>query len=130
MERQLLLQFYRWLMSLSLPRIKRVQFSDRWISLIFLWSVLCDRPMSWACRRENWPSELAFAQLPSSSTLSRRLRSVSVQDWSARCATGGDARETWFASSGGTSTRSTSDHWIEVSPHASGKGIVAQAIRD
>ena len=50
----------------------RVQYSDRIIALVFLWAVLHDRPISWACRSmPGWCR-------PSSSTMSRRLRTASV----------------------------------------------------
>jgi len=46
---------------------------------VFLWAVVHDRPISWACELRNWPSELAYRGLPSQSTMSRRLRGASVQ---------------------------------------------------
>jgi hypothetical protein len=41
----------------------------------WFWAVLHDRPVSWACRRENWPSGKQYDQPPSAATMSRRLRS-------------------------------------------------------
>lgn len=46
----------------------------------WLWSVLHDRPISWACRRENWPIHQRRFALPSNTTMSRRLRSDGVRD--------------------------------------------------
>ena len=57
----------------------RVQFSDRAIVLAFLWAVLHDRPVSWACGPQNWPVAEAWQRRPSPSTLSRRLRRPAVQ---------------------------------------------------
>jgi hypothetical protein len=54
------------------------QFSDATIVIVYLWSVLWGRPVSWACRRENWPKNFDWPCLPSSSTMSRRLRSIGV----------------------------------------------------
>lgn len=53
-------------------------FSDEWIVKVFYWSVIHDRPISWACQRRNWPLYLRRYRLPSSTTMSRRLRSPSV----------------------------------------------------
>ena len=61
------------------PRLKRVQYSDAVIVLVSLWAVLHERPVSWACRRRNWPGELPWCGLPSGATMSRRLRTLSVQ---------------------------------------------------
>src|SRR5437763_16007670 len=39
---------------------------------VYLWAAVHDRPTSWACRREHWPAEFAFARrLPSQSVVSR-----------------------------------------------------------
>jgi hypothetical protein len=53
-------------------------FSDEDVVKVFYWSVIHDRPISWACQRRNWPLYLRRQQLPSNSTMSRRLRSASV----------------------------------------------------
>lgn len=53
-------------------------FSDHEIVKVFYWSVIHDRPVSWACQRRNWPAPLRRRRLPSNSTMSRRLRSASV----------------------------------------------------
>ena len=41
---------------------------------VYLWSVLNDRPVDWACRRENWCGVRPPAALPDQSRMSRRLR--------------------------------------------------------
>jgi len=55
-------------------------FSDEDIALVYYWSVIHDRPVSWACCRKNWPIHLRKRkrQLPSQSTMSRRMRKPSV----------------------------------------------------
>jgi hypothetical protein len=53
-------------------------FSDEEIVKVFYWSVIHDRPVSWACQRRNWPLHLRRRPLPSNTTMSRRLRSASV----------------------------------------------------
>jgi Transposase DDE domain len=57
---------------------KGKQFSDAAIVITYLWAVLWDRPVSWACRSENWPAAWRWQRLPSPSTMSRRLKSIGV----------------------------------------------------
>src|SRR5262245_15443121 len=79
MEAQLFKTLYQLVHSLDhTPRGKRQQFADRWVVLVFLWSVLHHRPRCWACDERNWPRELD-TPLISPSRLSRRLRTVGVQ---------------------------------------------------
>jgi len=54
-------------------------YSDAVIVKTWLWAVLHDRPVSWACEACNWPIYQRHWQLPSESTMSRRLRSSGVQ---------------------------------------------------
>jgi hypothetical protein len=56
----------------------RFDFSDEDIVKVYYWSVIWDRPTSWACHRKNWPLHLRKRPLPSPATMSRRLRSPSV----------------------------------------------------
>ena len=78
MEAQLYRKVYQHIMSVAhLPRQKYIQFSDQRIVLVYVWAVLHDRAVTWACKRRNWPKEM-FEELPSDTTLSRRLRSLSV----------------------------------------------------
>lgn len=60
------------------PTPTRFDFSDEDIVKVYYWSVICDRPTSWACRRPNWPLHLRKRALPSPATMSRRLRSPTV----------------------------------------------------
>jgi hypothetical protein len=62
------------------PRRKRVRFNDAIILLVALWAILHDRPICWACRAQNWPAgQPPWAALPSPATMSRRLRTLSLQ---------------------------------------------------
>ena len=56
----------------------QVTFPHVRVVLVFLWAVLHDRPVSWACRQENWPDREDWPK-PSASTMSRRLRRPQVQ---------------------------------------------------
>lgn len=78
MEAQLYASLYKMVGSLAHPRQRRTQFNDRIIVIVYLWSVLHDRPVCWACDPANWGRRADF-ELPSDSTMSRRLRTVSAQ---------------------------------------------------
>jgi hypothetical protein len=41
---------------------------------VYLWAALFDRPISWACKRDNWRPRTRPAELPNQSTMSRRTR--------------------------------------------------------
>jgi hypothetical protein len=75
MERQLWPKLYQLLRTAGKHHDRRgKQFSDSWIAVVYMWSVLHDRPISWACDPDNWRGEsLAPLNLPSPSTMSRRL---------------------------------------------------------
>lgn len=60
-------------------RFASSRYSDEAICGVYWWAVVHDRPVSWACRSENWPAELARRGLPSQPTMSRRLRSAAVE---------------------------------------------------
>jgi hypothetical protein len=53
-------------------------YSDEDIVKVYYWSVIHDRPVSWACSRSNWPIHLRKQKPPSPPTMSRRLRSPAV----------------------------------------------------
>jgi hypothetical protein len=79
MEHQLWKAIVAVLLALDKPRTpSRFGFSDEDIVKVFYWSVICDRPTSWACRKEHWPLHLRKRPLPSAATMSRRLRSPAV----------------------------------------------------
>jgi hypothetical protein len=58
----------------------RCVYMDQEILRVTLWGILHDRPMSWACRPENWPAELRPARLPDDSTVSRRWKSPTLRN--------------------------------------------------
>lgn len=79
MEHQLWKSIVALLATLDKPRTPTCfDFTDDDIVKVYYWSVLCDRPTSWACRKEHWPIHLRKRPLPSAATMSRRLRSPSV----------------------------------------------------
>lgn len=45
---------------------------------VLLWACLHDRPVSWACKPNNWPDDLRPHPLPSQPTVSRRSKTVEV----------------------------------------------------
>src|SRR5437870_5073376 len=53
-------------------------YSDERIVAVYYWAVIHDRPITWACRRANWPPHLRRHPLPSDSTMSKRLRAPTV----------------------------------------------------
>jgi hypothetical protein len=60
-------------------RRRRVVYGDAWVLAVLFWAVVHDRPVCWACARRNWPeAHLRGRQLPSDSTMSERLRTLSV----------------------------------------------------
>lgn len=64
----------------------RHHYSDSMIVQVLFWAVMHDRPIYWACDRGNWPATLCPALLPSQSCMSRRLRSLGVQQLLQRLA--------------------------------------------
>lgn len=60
-------------------RPARCRYSDRDILRVSLWAILHDRPMSWACRKESWPTELLPVRLPDDSTVSRRWKRITLR---------------------------------------------------
>ena len=79
MERERWLQLYRLACELSRSWGWGYRFSTACIVGVFLWAVIHDRPVSWACDARHWPADLPLGRLPSQSTMSRRLRSKPVQ---------------------------------------------------
>ena len=79
MERVRWLELYRLATEMGKAFPGGVLYSCAVIVGVYLWAAVHDRPTSWACRREHWPAEFAFARrLPSQSVVSRRLRSRAV----------------------------------------------------
>ena len=79
MENELWKQVYATVTRIaSNSTLKRATFNDADIILTYLWAVMHDRPVSWACRAGNWPLYYRRRTLPTPSTLSRRLRRPAV----------------------------------------------------
>jgi hypothetical protein len=79
MEYQLWSQIVALLPTLDKVRTGRVgDYTDAGIVQVWYWSVIHDRPVSWACQRRHWPLHRRRQALPSESTMCRRLRSPSV----------------------------------------------------
>src|SRR5436305_2028377 len=79
MEHQLWKAIVAVLLTLDKPRTSTAfDFSDEDIVKVYYWSVICDRPTSWACLKKNWPIHLRKRPLPCPATMSRRLRSPAV----------------------------------------------------
>lgn len=64
--------------SVSLPRDRRLTFSDVLIVAMYFWAVKHDRSMMWACDRANYSSVFRPRRLPSVSQFHRRVRSERV----------------------------------------------------
>lgn len=68
------------ILSAHLTRLARITRRHRYlhstarILRVYLWAVLHDRPVSWACDKRNWPGIKPPGSLPNQSTMSRRLR--------------------------------------------------------
>jgi hypothetical protein len=80
MERQLWNAILAVLATLDKPRTPTsFTYSDEVIVAVWYWSVVHDRPMSWACEPRNWPPDLRRRPRPSYSRLTRRLRTGPVR---------------------------------------------------
>ena len=62
------------------PASRRFRFGHADVLRVVLWAVMHDRPMAWACCPEHWPERWRPARLPHASTISRRWRSVTLQE--------------------------------------------------
>ena len=62
-------------------RRERYTHSVGRIVRVYLWSVLHDRPVYWACRRENWRGVRPPTALPDQSRMSRRLRQADTRQF-------------------------------------------------
>ena len=60
-------------------RAARAIYTDEVIIAVYFWAVVHDRPVNWACDTSNWPRDLLRRTLPSQSTMSRRLRKLSIE---------------------------------------------------
>ena len=55
------------------PRTRRPDYDDRLVLRLYLWSVLHDRPLCWACRRTSYGRLFRPRRLPSISQFCRRV---------------------------------------------------------
>lgn len=74
MERDIWKRLVLAINRLEPTRLRNAVYTDREILAVFFWAALHDRPISWACRRANWPMQAWRRKLPDQSTMSRRLR--------------------------------------------------------
>jgi hypothetical protein len=59
----------------SIPRFgRRARYSDGQIVAMYMWSVMHDRPLCWACNRENYSSRYRPRRLPSVSQFCKRIK--------------------------------------------------------
>jgi len=79
MERELYREVCRHLADLPGTFNPHHAYDDRRIVEVFLWAVLHDRPVSWACKASSWPIDLRRQPRPSQSQMSRRLRRFPIQ---------------------------------------------------
>lgn len=79
MERELFVRIRGELAGLGPHRRGRNLFSDAVIVLVYFWSVINDRPVSWSCRFSSWGAGLRPRLLPSQSRMSRRLKTAPVR---------------------------------------------------
>lgn len=65
---------------------------------VYLWAVLHDRPVSWACRPDSWDYRTRPARLPHQCTMSRRLRTDTVTEFLEALGRRllGDVTEAWL----------------------------------
>lgn len=63
----------------TLERSTRFEHSTTRIIRVYLWAVLHDRPVYWACDRRNWIGVKPPRVLPNQSTMSRRLRRAETE---------------------------------------------------
>lgn len=79
MERELWLALYKLARSCDpAPYWELVTYRDFEIVSVYLWAVLHERPVRWACQPVHWPKALWSGKLPSQATMSRRLRTTEV----------------------------------------------------
>lgn len=80
------MECYLWKMVVAeISKVKSVvcwrwSYSVEDVVLTYFWAVLHDRPVSWACQRQNWPSGAWRRKRPTPSTMSRRLRTPVVRE--------------------------------------------------
>jgi len=80
MEAELWKQVYKLVTKIAKGKtIKRATYTDSDIVLTYMWAVINDRPVYWACKKRSWPIYYRRRQLPNPSTMTRRLRTLQIQ---------------------------------------------------
>jgi hypothetical protein len=80
MENELWKKVYQLVTEIAKGKtLKRATYSHADIALTYLWSVMHDRPIYWACKKSNWPIYYRRKPLPNPSTMTRRLRTTAIQ---------------------------------------------------
>lgn len=80
MENELWKKVYQLVTNVAKGKtLKRATYSHADIVLTYLWAVLHDRPIYWACKKSNWPIYYRRKLLPNPSTMTRRLRTRQIQ---------------------------------------------------
>lgn len=81
MEGELWKRLYKLVIRIANNKtLKRASYTDADIVLVFLWAVLHDRPVYWACKKSSWPIYYRRIKLPNASTMTRRLRTRQLQN--------------------------------------------------
>lgn len=80
MERELWIRLRAGLRRVPRWWPRNALYSNTQILAVLLWAAMHDRPISWACRRRNWPAAAWRRRLPDQSTMSRRLRDPRLID--------------------------------------------------
>ena len=70
---------YQTLVQVCPRRGKRQQYSDATVLAVLLWAASWERPISWACGTDHLSRALRDRPMPSPSTVSRRLRQLSLR---------------------------------------------------
>ena len=60
-------------------------YSDNVVAGVFLWACLNDKPVYWACDKDQWPVSIRPRELPSQSCLSRRMKTQAMAALLERC---------------------------------------------
>lgn len=85
MDGKLWNQVYRMIMSIAQPKPRRTpRYSDQWIVLILLRAAADNLSIHRACRPQYWIGLTRVAALPSQPTVSRRSRTIAVQQLLSR----------------------------------------------
>src|SRR5947209_12266078 len=66
------------------PARPRDRYPTALIVRVYHWACLHDRPLSWACKPDNWSSVTRPPALPDQSTMSRRTRRADFEQFLLR----------------------------------------------